>query len=168
METVAVYWEPIICTYGFDVRSGLTLATWERRAGLDGDETGLGEPDVAGVDLVMAVGGRPASGGLVLTMVLDGDLAQQDAHPISATVVERIHPVDVVHFQGPHFGDRYGIATAALSAMAQGGVELLLLGCTGASVYLTVPGGEGARAVRSLRQAFTTPGATPPPGSAGP
>lgn len=160
METVAVYWEPIIRTYGFDVRSGLTLATWTRGAPPALYESlAPGSQDTA-VSLVMAVAGPRDGDALSLSMVVDGEppALGEDSHR-----AELLHPVDVVHFHGPHFGDRYGIATAARAALAQGGVELLLMGCTGASVYLAVHGGDGARTVQSLRRAFTTPDSTPPP-----
>ncbi len=50
--------------------------------------------------------------------------------------------VELVSFQGPHFGDRYGIADAALNALAVQGVPLLALACTGASVYLITARGK--------------------------
>lgn len=164
METVAVYWEPIIRTYGFEVREGFTLAQLPLSS--PGTDT-LGQwaalQDDADAELVMAAAAHHADTTLALWVVLGGDAAaalRQQA-PSHTTL---IHPVDVVHFHGPHFGDRYGIANAALSALDQSGVQLLLMGCTGASVYLAVPGGTGAQAVLGLRAAFTTPDAAPPTG----
>jgi aspartokinase len=47
--------------------------------------------------------------------------------------------VDYIHFHGPHFGDRYGIANHALSALRDKHIPVLLAGCVGSSINLVVP-----------------------------
>ena len=42
----------------------------------------------------------------------------------------------MIHFQGPHFGDRYGILDIALDALSGGGIPVLAAACTGASISL--------------------------------
>jgi hypothetical protein len=163
VETVAVYWEPIIRTYGIDLREGRLLAKvlLQPSAGVDLAPLELAE-DRGGAELIMAAAGREAVDDLALWLVLGGDAARALHRRAAAEPgPELTHPVDVLHFHGPHFGDRYGIVSAALSALRQGALEPLLVGCTGASVYLAVRGGDGPRAVESLRRAFTTPGTTP-------
>jgi hypothetical protein len=160
METVAVYWEPIIRTYGFDVRTGLTLAQLELPTEGSDDLALLLEPGApCPGGLVMAAAGRNADSSLALWVVLDGVVAQdlrERAQAVGDPTV--IHPVEVVCFHGPHFGDRYGIASAALSVLQKDGITVLLASCTSASVFLAVECNEGRRTVQSLQIAFTAPG----------
>jgi hypothetical protein len=157
VETIAVYWEPIIRTYGFEVREGLTMA----RLALPpegGDDLALlpAADDTARGGLIMAAAGPEPDSALALWVIVDGVVAEELRERARAGDGPAVtHPVEVVHFHGPHFGDRYGIASAALSALRQNEVTLLLAAFTGASVYLAVPDGDGSRAVQSLRRAFT-------------
>ena len=66
-------------------------------------------------------------------------------------------PVELIYFQGPHFGDRYGIADAALGALADAKVPLRAMACSGASVYIVVPEGFARQAGKALSQAFIVP-----------
>ena len=63
-------------------------------------------------------------------------------------------PVDLVYFQGPHFGDRYGIAAAAFGALETQGIQLLAAGCTGASIYIVVPDKRAQAVIRCLSEPF--------------
>ena len=67
------------------------------------------------------------------------------------------NPVELVYFQGPHYGDRYGIACAALSALAKHGVTVLAVVCAGASVYMITPKGMACTARNALIGAFSIP-----------
>jgi hypothetical protein len=87
------------------------------------------------------------------------ELPDSDGHsPRSAPPVRpETHAVELVYFQGPHFGDRYGIARAALNALNACGVAPVAMVCSGASVYLmTGPGGAFA-AQEALRTSFGIP-----------
>ncbi len=166
METVAVYWEPIIRTYGFEVRKGLTMVQLALHPDGGGDLDLLPQGhDVVGGSLIMATAQRSSDSSLAVWVVVDGVVAQdlRDRAPDDngPTVT---YPVEVVCFHGPHFGDRYGIASAALSVLAQDKVEVLLTGCTSASIFLTVGHREGQRTVKSLQRAFTTPERPKPAG----
>ncbi len=159
METVAIYFETIIRTYGFDVRSGLTLAKLGPSESAHPTVRELTSESSAGeVDLVMTTAGREANGDLGLWVVVAGETARAlcERHQDNPDL-EITHPVDVVHFHGPHFGDRYGIANAAMATLRASKLSPLLMSCTGASVFLAVAGGEGERTVESLRGSFTTP-----------
>lgn len=61
----------------------------------------------------------------------------------------------MLYFHGPHFGDRYGIFNAAAACLENEGLELLLAGCTGASVTLVLPMGQGTAAVSALKKGLT-------------
>jgi hypothetical protein len=64
--------------------------------------------------------------------------------------------VDLVFFQGPHFGDRYGILDFTIRAL---GADVTLLGtvCATATIYLVLPSGQGRKAKEILHGAFEIP-----------
>jgi len=156
METFAVYWEPIIKTYGICERTGLCLVTLDLpfdRIGDGGDWLTRFASRFDGA--LVLIFSRPATpAGLRLHLLLD-------RHPSALEGVcsgLRVdNPVEMVYFQGPHYGDRYGIAGAAVSALAKHGVPLLAVVCTGASVYLITPKGMAGAARTALGNAFSTP-----------
>jgi len=66
-------------------------------------------------------------------------------------------PVDVISFQGPHFGDRFGIVDTTFQAVEKSGVPLLASGFSSSTVYLALPGGTANRVQRCLAEIFTVP-----------
>jgi aspartokinase len=75
--------------------------------------------------------------------------------------------VELVSFQGPHFGDRYGIASRVVDALQSARIELLAMSCASASIHLVVGEGQGQAAVDHLRGPFGGPrGREAPPGEA--
>ncbi|MFH0994586.1 MAG: hypothetical protein V1844_03700 [Pseudomonadota bacterium] len=196
METFAVYWEPIIKTYGIAERTGLCLIS------LDLPFDRISDEGACLSDIVSRFGGslilifsRPAfPAGLHLNLLLDRSLekaepekvervekldadkkkAQPDHRPMHMKLAafDRVcsrlrvdNPVELVYFQGPHYGDRYGIAGAAVTALAKHDVPLLAVVCTGASVYLITPKGMACAAGNALGKAFSTPGTASPSNS---
>ena len=67
-------------------------------------------------------------------------------------------PAEMVFFQGPHFGDRYGILDAAVRGLAARRVKMTAAACSGACIYIVLPEGksEGA-AVAALSEVFEIP-----------
>jgi len=65
--------------------------------------------------------------------------------------------VDAVFFQGPHFGDRYGIMDYTFKALDAHRVPLLSAVCSVASIYLLLPVGWGQKAKMHLTAAFEIP-----------
>jgi aspartokinase len=65
----------------------------------------------------------------------------------------------VAHFSmnGPHFGDRYGIAGEMFKALQEAGVELLALSCSIASIAGAVPAHQMNHAIESMRRRFDIP-----------
>lgn len=182
METFAVYWEPVIKTYGIAERTGLCLVTlylpFDRTR--DGGDwlTRFASRFEGSLVLIFS---RPASpAGLRLHLLLDqvpenAELEkmitlEKNARPVQPPDMNiaaldgafsglRIDsPVELIYLQGPHYGDRYGIASAAITALAEKKVPLLAVVCTGASVYLITPQGKAGSARNSLSDAFSTPG----------
>jgi hypothetical protein len=166
METIAFYRESIIKTYGFVERTGLCLVTIDLPVHQIGDwGEGLSNlPSQFGASLILLIA-RPASGNsLRIHMVLDesqtGPLVKNTPQPFFATIRERLRieeEIELLYFQGPHYGDRYGIASAALTALSAYPVPVLAMTCIGASVFLVLPRGKTSMAREALGQAFMTP-----------
>jgi len=198
METFAVYWEPIIKTYGISERTGLCLVTLDlpfNRISDGGDWlTRFASRFDGSLVLIFS---RPAPPtGLRLHLLLDRlpekcepenmnpdktsegvetagameknvrpaqppEPSLSDFDPVCSGL--RVdNPVELVYFQGPHYGDRYGIAGSAVTALTDREVPLLAVVCTGASVYLITPKGMACAARNALSAAFSTPGTTTP------
>ena len=165
VETIAFYWEPIIRIYGLETATGLSLMKFgidpSRMAALGRSFYAAG----AGKGLFRAVFAQSDDGvrfqvyllldrKQVETAVLHIETELGSADPVSISIVE---PVDLIYFQGPHFGDRYGIADAVFSALDTHSVPVLVSGFSGSVVYLVVPGGSVHAAERSLAEVFTVP-----------
>ncbi|MDD9305094.1 MAG: hypothetical protein HUK40_23245 [Desulfobacter sp.] len=85
-------------------------------------------------------------------------LAQESSLTPKACPVEFFQEqVDLITFQGPHFGDRFGIFNTAAACLESAGLELEISGCTGASISLVLSKGEGSRALPALEKGFETP-----------
>ncbi|MBI5591114.1 MAG: hypothetical protein HY881_11595 [Deltaproteobacteria bacterium] len=179
METFAVYWEPIVKTYGISERTGLCLIS------LDLPFNRLSDGGACLSRIASRFGGslilifsRPASPSVLrLNLLLDRLLERPEAveennrpsHTIGMNIdslasfggifsgLRVDNPVELIYFQGPHYGDRYGIAGAAVTALAAHVVPLLAVVCAGASVYLIIPEGMASAAVNALKEAFSTP-----------
>jgi len=196
METFAVYWEPIIKTYGISERTGLCLVTLDlpfNRISDGGDWlTRFASRFDGSLVLIFS---RPAMPTVLrLHLLLNRFPEEIELENIEPNNIERVekadvieenvrsvlplnmnlsafdgvcsglrvdNPVELVYFQGPHYGDRYGIAGAAVTALAQHDVPLLAVVCTGASVYLITPKGMASAARNALGKAFSIPGTQP-------
>jgi hypothetical protein len=165
VETIAIYWEPIIKTYGFLEKSGLALcrlvfpleqtAEWGRR---------IQEMSSSGDGFLLALGQLVDRETLQFNLLLEAQglarirLALEQRPALEAqTGIEIETPVELLYFQGPHFGDRYGIADAVWTCLIRRKVPVLALTCTGASVYLILPEGQTATARAALGEAFEAP-----------
>lgn len=66
-------------------------------------------------------------------------------------------PAAVFSMNGPHFGDRYGITSELLAALGRGGVPLLALNCTVASITGAVPARDLDAALEAIQGCFEVP-----------
>ncbi|SPD75463.1 conserved hypothetical protein [uncultured Desulfobacterium sp.] len=73
------------------------------------------------------------------------------------TAPKKISPVAVFSMNGPHFGDRYGIASELLTAINRAGVQLLALGCAIASINGVVPADQIELTTDVIKQCFDVP-----------
>lgn len=158
METIAVYWEPRIKTYGFQKVTGLAILE-------------IACP-VHAVESLVEILTRDD----LHTVTAPFILAQESSHELSflfclperegedlrasleqASVVTShryLYPVGIIFFHGPHFGDRYGIADSAFSALLKAGIETIASGCSSSSVYLVIDQDDIHRAEEVLTEAF--------------
>lgn len=167
METIAVYWESQIKTYGFNRRRGLCLAV------ADFDPRGAERMQV---DLFQRLGAHcreilmintcpRRDGRLRLNLLFEPVPGREEAalpdlagaEDPGFRVIETHSPVESVIFQGPHYGDRYGIADAALQSLDSARVPVLAMTCGGSSVCLVLPDGQADLACEALSAAFVTP-----------
>jgi aspartokinase len=78
----------------------------------------------------------------------------------SEVEIETIFPVATFAMNGPHFGDRYGIASELLNALNKEKVGLLGLNCSIASIIGVVPSPQIQSAIRALENCFEVPSLT--------
>lgn len=164
METIAVYWENKIKTYGFQIERELSLfqISIAPQALARFGSALFNETSDIHFSWVLV---QPSSTHTLKIYIL---LDQKWEQPIQA-LLERYRgnakvldlrvksPVEMVFFHGPHFGDRYGIADTALGTLRRKGLPILIAGCTGASVYIIVPEHCSAEAKDILSDVFDTP-----------
>ena len=75
-------------------------------------------------------------------------------------VADRPSPVATFSFNGPHFGDRYGIANELLHAFNENRIDLLALNCTIASIIGVVPSNQIEQVIHAIRDCFDVPSIT--------
>lgn len=163
LEVTASYWEARIKTYGFHRVIGLSLfdlildvlalPSFGKAICRMGDE---------GVPVVLTFSQHTAQRLSVCFVVPTGFEGRvrgrlQEEVRAGGAGVARIVPVEVVYFYGPHFGDRYGIAEAALRALAESGICVTAIACSGSCIYLVLLEGESEEAVRALSRSFEIP-----------
>jgi aspartokinase len=158
VETVAVYWESRIKTYGFQRISGLAII--ELACPLT-DCKSLGE-------MLISHDIQRFNAPFILAQELEGTLSfffclpeRQGPEFHAALKQAHIfgdhhyrHHVGIIFFHGPHFGDRYGIAEAAFSAVSKAGIQIIASGCASSSVYLILAQDDLDRTEQALRKTF--------------
>jgi len=158
METIAVYWEPRIKTYGFQRINDLALIEFSYSLT---DIKHLGEIFLKDDFKIL----RPK---FIISHVLHHEISFIVCLPLkegkyfntslekasSAALCKYIHPVSILFFHGPHFGDRYGIADATFSSLSKVGVNILASGCSSASVFLVLATHDMDKAEKALNETF--------------
>lgn len=72
-------------------------------------------------------------------------------------LMNSISPVAVFSMNGPHFGDRYGIASEIFTAFAKAGIDLMALSCSIHSITGVVPSDQSDSAIRAIQGCFEVP-----------
>lgn len=165
LETIAVYWEPVVRVYGYDIKRDISLIELELP-----------------LDILEDIGSRAdqlakSSKGFTMTLLQQASehifricivMASEDAEAAFKIFAEtasayqeiqirRPQKVELLSFHGPHFQDRYGIADATFSTLAQSDISIRAAGCTGTSIYLIVEEGKAEQARDILSASFVVP-----------
>ena len=165
METIAVYWEPRPKTYGFKEIIDLSLLNIEIRLG-EMAQWGLWLMELADLDigfhLILAKYSTHQK--LRLYILLEKLWVDRVLFYIGKKIdlnseknFHLTNPVELISFQGPHFGDRYGIADTAFKALDRQGVPTLTTVCSGAGVYIVLPENKLQDAKPLLSEVFKVP-----------
>ncbi len=165
METIAVYWEPVIRTYGFNVQTGLVLCRMSTTPRALGQWGGMFE-SLVDIDSQFRLVWAQAEDvdRIRLFMLCDASHWSRvrpfwkgpDGQAVDLGDPSEVR-VDLVSFQGPHFGDRYGIMDFTYNALKQQKMTLLAVACSMATVYLVLPAGAGIAVKTQLSAAFEIP-----------
>ena len=164
-ETIAVYWEPQIKTYGFQVSKNLALYTYRLPADLPAEWTRAIkriEDEANRFHLLHAK--LSESFELDLQLLCEPEQGAPLARRIAAEIPAAgdrflvTAPVELIFFQGPHFGDRFGIADFTYKALKEKAEVLLAAVFACASIYLILPEGAADEVRTRLATAFRIPG----------
>jgi aspartokinase len=165
VETIAVYWEPRPKTYGFSEVKNLSLMNIEIKPGKM-TQWGLWFLELAdlevGFHLVLAKYSNHQE--LRLYILVEKIWADEMLSYIGKRIdlesgknFKLTSPVELISFQGPHFGDRYGIADSAFKALDGQGIPILIAACSGTAVYIVLPEKKLHEARALLAEAFRIP-----------
>ena len=159
METVAVYWEPTIKTYGFKEISDMSLISM---ASDDLEKIGalIDALDPVRNEFALLQNrhdtchiciGVPGKDRQYMVERLKRKCLSEHIEFMGET-----YPVGLVWFHGPHYGDRYGIAETVFKTLGHT-VTIIASGFSGAAVYLVFPMDDVKTAISLLSQTFETP-----------
>ena len=162
LETAAAYWEPVIKIYGSSLKKDLLITTAHvpqnrlSRLGkeLQAVEGGKGIFEMA---LMQHLGGNAYKLGLVYEKRRVAAYRQLFSTGVDLFSGIEHRDAELLYLHGPHFHDRYGVASAALSSLQGKGCELFAVGCSGTSIYVITPENKGQRSAEALEKIFIVP-----------
>ena len=165
METTAVYWESKIKTYGFRIERDLSLALFQFNApkfilwGRLIEEMGA-----LGIKFNLVFGQVPENN------ILNVYLVVKEAYTIRLMDYIRRNtgsedgeyscfnsPIEMLSFQGPHYGDRYGIACTLFETLDSNHIPVIASCCSVSCIYLLLKEGKGDKARDTLLEKFEVP-----------
>jgi aspartokinase len=147
VETIAVYWEPKPKTYGFKEVLDLSLIKIAIKPGKM-SQWGIWLMEMADFDIVfhLILAKYLTHQKLQLCILLEKLWADSVLSYIGKKInfdsendFHLTHQLELISFQGPHFGDRYGIADTAFKVLDDHKIPILIAACSGAAVYLVLP-----------------------------
>ena len=165
METVAVYWEPKIKTYGFYDVSDLSLLELGFQYGrLSEWSLGLYEMEDLGISLELVSVQYEGEKGLRVYVLFQRRWEERLLHHVDKVIrkdekvlLDLTSPVELLFFFGPHFGDRYGIVDSVFKVLTHNDITVLATACSGSAVYLVLPEGMAYKTKALLGELFEIP-----------
>ena len=165
METIPVYWEPKIKTYGFNRVDNLSLLELVFDSKQIAD-LGIGVQKLGdlGIRLLLVLAQYLSDKELHIYIIFkrqwEKKIIANVSHAMGVDFDEAMHitsPVGLIYFQGPHFGERYGIAGSAFGALSRKSISILAAGCSASSIYLVLPEERLEESETLLAEAFESP-----------
>jgi hypothetical protein len=164
METIAIYSESIISTYGFNLLERLIVGHVEVRF----DQLkrwGALLQDIAHEPAFRLVWAQRRGLDRINFYLLCDDNQWHKLEPFFDQCEQnkagpwrrQAQAADLLFFQGPHYGDRYGIMDYTHQALADRKIPVLAAVCSVATIYLVVPAGRGETAKSELTRVFNIP-----------
>lgn len=154
-ETVAVYTERPVSCYGLKAEEGLEL--WQVRSPAQAWATsafGLADREPAPRLGFMSAYWQDDSCSLCFCLPPDQAALMNDSPALAGAAPSQ---VSLINLQGPHFGDRPGIAAEALNGLAGVQVEPLAMSGVVHSLFLAVEKGAEPAALAGLATRFSGP-----------
>ena len=158
METIAVYRESRIKTYGFQRIPDLALIEFSYPLSeikplgeiLSRDDLQRARPKF----MIAQESDQKISFILCLSVKEGKDFHASLEKTLGAAPHRYICPVGIIFFHGPHFGDRYGIADATFSTLSRAEIRLIASGCSSSSIYLVLLQDDMPKAEEVLGETF--------------
>ncbi len=158
METIAVYWEPRIKTYGFQKITDLALVEFSyplSEIKSLGEMLSHGDLQILRPKFIIAQESDQKISFILCLSVKEGKDFHASLEKTPGPTPHRyIYPVGIIFFHGPHFGDRYGIADATFSTLSKAEIHLIASGCSSSSVFLVLVQNDIDKAEEVLSQTF--------------
>jgi len=158
METIAVYWEPRIKTYGLQRVVDLAFIEFSyplREIKSLGEMLSRDDLQTLRPKFIIAQESDHEVSFIFCLPAKEGrDLHVALERTPGSSHHRYIHPVGIIFFHGPHFGDRYGIADATFSTLSKADIEIIASGCSSSSVFLVLHEDDMDKAEEPLGEAF--------------
>ena len=166
MQVVAVYYEKKVKTYGLNQIKGLSLISsvidlQDNLANVKRTIDSIEDRARFLVAMMEETRGTKARLFFLVSNEYENEVvellnagAKGSEHAPGTDVIS---PVELVYFQGPHFGDRWGIAYNAFGALERGGISTLVAALSGAAIFLVFSEGISDEAVSCLKEVFEVP-----------
>ena len=169
METTAIYSEPKIKTYGFHIITDLSLLRFKFRSNeLISLCTLFKKMDAQGIQFYLSTT-HVTNDNLFSMLLVIKECFLETASKIIKKIIEKrrkhivevLSNVDLVMFQGPHYGDRYGIAHRLFDVLKKADLAPLATACSTSSIFIVLLDGKGGSALTALNKSFEVPSRTP-------
>jgi hypothetical protein len=165
METIAVYFEPVARAYGLQTITGLVMvrAPLELAGFPPIPDPGPSSTAAPGRFAFVMLQGEPAEAAVLHVVAAPEDISAVLASIRSGPAGEGweaqpdCKPVEMVVFQGPHFYERYGIASTVLETLREKAIEVVAAGFSGSMAYLVFPAGKSESARAALMECLRLP-----------
>ncbi len=158
METIAVYWESRIKTYGFQRITDLSFIEFSyplSEIKSLGEILSQDDLQILGPKFIIAQESDHKISFIFCLPNKEGEDFHATLKKTSRPTSQRyIYPVGIIFFYGPHFGDRYGIADATFSTLLKADIKIIASGCSAASVFLVLAQDDMDKAEDVLSETF--------------